>query len=566
MLNKREKSLYNFKIIIYCSGVLLCYVILSCATLIQTILDTTWPLSHERDAFLFRTYIYVQHFKQGDFFPIWAASDNWGYGSPLPILYHKLFYYFAAILYIVFKSYKLAFVLSTVLLLVVGAVGIYQVCRYIGSSPFASFCGGGMLIVANYTVTNWLIRAAFAEFSAAMIFPWMFLAFLEALQKKQITVKLFCITVVMILAHSVLAYYAILLLAVVGVVFAFLTRTISEFLSPRTWYVPILLSLFSLVFLCVVYLPAVILGRDYDISRILSEPYQPRWQIKPFIQYFWDSAWNWGITETSYTVQLDWAPLFFSVVGLIILFWPSWLWPKTKFLLRPLNRGACFLLFLMAFILFLGIFLQTHWSLLFYENVPGAAYIQFPWRLLAFITPLMIVFSLTLITLPQFRNMRRYENICAGASLLMMIVNCGAFTRIHYDSLKQIELPDGTAQGMSFSYAKEYVPKNAGFKKLVNPFCQVTRTSLQSEQISVDFIVRCTKTSVVSFEIYKSLGHRVEINGIQKPCEMNLEYPALCSVTVPEGQTDVLIHMPTYKKFIAAIWYQIFDGKSKRQQ
>lgn len=142
-----------------------------------------------------------------------------------------------------------------------------------------------------------------------------------------------------------------------------------------------------------------LIAGDYDMSRIIPAEYRPENQIKPLNLYFWDANWHWGHVWNSYTVQLDWPVLLLLVTGLIyniivfVMRWknnggfnPEQAWFSRLAVSLPVK--ALILVLALAFIL------QTHWATPFYRHVPGAEFIQFPWRLLGVITPCLIALAL----------------------------------------------------------------------------------------------------------------------------------------------------------------------------
>lgn len=107
--------------------------------------------------------------------PVWTSIDAGGFGSPMPLMYHKLFYAIAGVVALGTGTMKGAVVTTLALFLMVGATGVFQAVRELGASRLATAVGGCSLIAASYTVTNWLVRGAVAEFAAAMLVPWVLL-------------------------------------------------------------------------------------------------------------------------------------------------------------------------------------------------------------------------------------------------------------------------------------------------------------------------------------------------------------------------------------------------------
>ena len=148
---------------------LVIFAMLAVATLEPAWRGPGWPANHEGAAFAQRTLIYARHYAWFDLLPIWTSLDAWGFGSPMPVVYHKLFYMIAAPLLLATGSIKAAIVIALALFLTTGALGIYTTMRAIGASALAAVVAGCCLLTASYTVTNWLVRGAMAELAGAMI-------------------------------------------------------------------------------------------------------------------------------------------------------------------------------------------------------------------------------------------------------------------------------------------------------------------------------------------------------------------------------------------------------------
>jgi hypothetical protein len=246
--------------------------LLSFASLWHLWHGTGWPTNHESLSWGLRTLVYVRHFAWFDLLPIWSTADGWGFGSPQPLLYLKLFYLVAAVLATVSGSLKVGLVCALLVFLTAGAVGTYLTLHSLGATRGAALAAGGCLVLANYIVTNWLVRGALAEASAAMVVPWLFLFFSRTLQSGRMRVGLGVSIALLWLGHSVLAYFSVLLLGAAYVVLATSGAAPWSVLSPRAAWPAIAACL---VLATPWLVPLAILGPDYDVSRILAFPYRP---------------------------------------------------------------------------------------------------------------------------------------------------------------------------------------------------------------------------------------------------------------------------------------------------
>lgn len=390
-----------------------------------------WPDNHEHDSFVKRNIIYAQHFSFNDFIPIWSSLDNNGFGSPEPLFYHKLFYLVSGWLQFITGNVKLSLILGILFFLVLGAAGVYGMGRGLGISRLFSSIGSLLFITANYTVTNWLIRGALAEFSAAMLIPWALMYFLRSLRSSKIHIGLAISLGLIFLGHSVICYFLILIFAVVLLFMLFCKATKLSIFSFRSLLTSVL------VFTAITgpyTLAMAAFSSDYDMERIVPPLYHPVNQFRPMWRYFWND-WVWGRTWEHLTVQLDLPIILMIAAGFIGLIFtprrsPSETHESTLQHLMPILP----LIILFAMILIL----QDSISALFYERFPGALFLQFPWRLLGVMTPVMIVMAMYLIerVFPGF-----VAKAIAGLCLVWMMVVCGAFAPFNMAVLPSWRLP-----------------------------------------------------------------------------------------------------------------------------
>lgn len=277
-----------------------------------------WPQNHEFNWFAQRTQIYAQHYSFFDFLPIWSSVDNESFGSPLPLFYHKLFYVVSASLLNLTGVMKAALVIAILIFLVAGAFGMYCTLRALGASREACLVGGLSIIFAKYTVTNWLVRGALAEFSAAMLVPWALLYLIRTVQEERVHPGLAASLGLIFLGHSVMCFYLLLLFSVTILVLLAVRRIRLGIFSAKSLLPPIA------VFLALVgpYLLAMsALSGDYDMGRIVPERLHPNNQFQPLGRYFWDGLWSFGDNWDGYTVQIDFPPMAIMTAGLLgILF------------------------------------------------------------------------------------------------------------------------------------------------------------------------------------------------------------------------------------------------------
>ena len=552
---------------------LLFLVLLVSATLLPTLIANGWPQNHEFLGFFERTEVYAHHLSAGDWFPIWASSDNLGLGSPFPALYHKLFYLVSGFVFIICGDLKFSILLSLGLWLCIGGIGMFYLCRALSCPKWIAWCGAFMLVVANYTITDWLIRGAMAELSAMMLVPWIFSFFIRWIagcSKQKNYFYFLCVVLgLSFLAHSVLTFYVVLMLIVNAIWIAI--QKPSRF-WPQPWK-PLILGVGLLTLITGPYLWAMgVLGTDYALDRLLLPTFLPEHNLKPGLAFFWYPHWIWGKAWDSLTVQLDLPVLF-------LLLWSASLFVAKRF--RPLQQSGqanpTIVMSLTAYLIIaascaLLFFLQTSWALPFYEMVPGAAYIQFPWRLLAILTPLLIALSLGLASW----HSNLITNFVIVGAVLSMIVLCGAWASQSYPNIStQSTSFNNGLFGFNGSYIPKVVPIQRGEPHVIanlpdedrmlltNIHTQVANqllvqncTLLQAqgnllESLTRHYQLSCQEPGLVPLPLFMSSWHRILIERINpaskqhSQCIVSKRIAGVCFVAIPEpGQYNITVEFP----------------------
>jgi hypothetical protein len=530
----------------------LIFGVLGVATLKPIWQEPGWPVSHEGYAFALRTHVYARHFAAMDILPLWSSLDASGFGSPMPLLYHKLFYVVAAPIALVAGSLKTAVLAAVALFLVAGSAGMYALLRSLGASVLAGIVAGCCLIAANYTVTNWLVRGALAEFSAAMVMPWVLLALARTIQAGRPTPGLGVSLGLVFLGHSVLGLYAVGLVALTCAVVAAIGLFPWTGLAPRAaWR--------ALAWLAVlagpVALVMVIVGRDYDVSRILAFPFHPIHQFKTLEAYIWESRWRFGRTVAGMSVQFDHAMLVMLAVGTAALFRPRGMHEEGT--LRSVLEPITPFLVLAA----LGTLLQTPAAAAFYEAVPGAAFIQFPWRLLAIVTPSLIASAVFLVDRALPAGSRQFV---LGAVTAWMIAACGSFVPLQDP---RIALDPPPIDAVSFSGFREYEPRAAASvadlqraiaARWAASGCTFERMD-RDESLVVRFRTTCPRTTELPLPILGSPMHTVTTPapGSPQACLDLPDLPGVCGAVIPAGDGQASVRLPTVGAFIRSTWNRL---------
>jgi hypothetical protein len=359
------------------------------------LLRSGWPLNYATPAPLLLVQMYAAHFRHLDFFPVWSSSDGDGMGSPVLLFYHRVFFYIAGAFFAVFGNLKLSVVATIFLFLVVGAYGMRCALGLVTSRRL--FCTVGSLgfLFTNYVFTDWLDpRGDLAEFAGLMIVPWVLYWCLNLVKNGRVSFLLIPIMVVLVNTHSAIALTSLFCLLISLVVF-WISRGWRE-VRVR------LRRLFAMaVSIVVLLLPLLVayyrFSQSYDPQTKNVLFFKVQQGFVDFGRYFYDDSHHWYAANQfpplHNFVQIDlavWIPL--AAIAAVLLasriygffrgghvFWK---------LVTHSNRWT--ILFLLTSVA-LYLFLQLHISYFVYQLLPPLQVINWPWRMLAFITPLAIL-------------------------------------------------------------------------------------------------------------------------------------------------------------------------------
>lgn len=524
----------------------------------------------------------------GDWFPIWSTTDNYGLGSPLPALYHKLFYLFSGMALVLTGNVKVSVLISLWIWFVIGGLGMYWLCRQMNCPKAVSWAGSVMLITANYTVTDWLIRGAMAELCAIMLIPWTLLFYIRCLYPNSQTIKNnaflgICLGLTF-LAHSVIAYYLVLLFSVSTLLILIVRhKSVHELQLHRNIF-----SIFFFTCTVIPYLAVMYVFRGVsNAGRLIIPPFLPEYSIKPITDYFWDSTWHWGATWASYTVQLDQPLLLLFLCGMLVVAIQR---AVVKFKGATTDAVFRFDNGSLSLLSWIGIclILQTPIAVGFYRFFPYAAYLQFPWRLLGVLTPALIALSLHIWS--SCKQLQKIIHVVSGICLLAMIYLCGAWAPIHYafipyektqlsnlilgwngvymppqmrvrDSAPLVNLstvgPEMERQDHIFILST--LSEQAQSLKKSN--CAIQNHAKQNTEALVQaFILQCSNPGQIPLPIIASPWHRVRIQDSQgdiariQKCIALDAFPGICGISIPHpGSYQLLVYTPTFSGQIQEI-------------
>lgn len=366
-------------------GVLVALYVIS-----PTTTHSGWPGNHEYTFWKDRMMNYYHHFMAGDFFPIWSQADALGFGTPLPLYYHKLFYYVFTSAYILVGQVKASLILALALFMLTGVIGISICLRQLKVADHVILPVSLAILLMNYTSTDWLVRGNMAEFSAMCILPWLINWCLILINTSRFSWSIVPIFFFLFHAHNIVAFYGVFMILLTILIEIFRKRN-TQTLIQFVWKGVILAGAFLLLN-APYFLAMHRLSTYYDVGRIRNKMEVSR-LYEPFTAYFFDRQYIWGEHVNHISVEIN--LLFTLVISFILgdlllrIYREAGSTKKTIYLLvNKWKLGPLpFITLSLAFLFYL----QHPWSLWFYNVIPGADFIQFPWRLLSYISVLLLL-------------------------------------------------------------------------------------------------------------------------------------------------------------------------------
>lgn len=364
---------YNDQLSVFLVGLML---IFSMAVLWPVLINQGWPYNHEWLGWRSRLMCYVFHFKQYDFFPIWSSADAFGLGSPLPLYYHKLFYYLSAIFYFVFNDVKASIITALFIFNFIGVYGLYKAIKLIKVKSWVATIVAICFLFQYYTVTDWFVRGAFAEYSALMLLPLFFIWAFNFLIHQKYSPSIGVLLGIIYHAHSIIAFFLVFLIAItVGLGFIYRKVSFVNFIIPAIKSI-----VYAILIILLFNFPILVTHHYYDPSYV---KFDINYFFKEPLQYLYDTAYVWNKTWEGYTVEFN----VFTSLSLIFAFMTIFFHPKkVKNLLKNKPEYVLLIISLLFYT-----FLQLKISSVFFNLVPGADYIQFPWRLISFIQTIILL-------------------------------------------------------------------------------------------------------------------------------------------------------------------------------
>lgn len=419
-----------------------------------------WPYSHEYAAPFERVESFRRAFLALDFFPTWTPFCFNGHGSPSPLIYHRLFNVIAGLLAVPFGT-----ALGTRLALLgfawLGAVGCYRLLRRLEVRPALAMLLTAGFLWSPYSLTNWLIRGSFAEFSLFMVLPWLLETLVRQQSGERVWRPLGVWLALVLHAHQSVGLY-VASLPVLSTALALVVR--------RAWTRVLFDSIKAALLAGALTLPWLVavlrIGPAFRLDTLKT--YVPWGQYLPWHRYLLDSEFAWGSTFQGSSVELSRWVLSALLIGLLAAVLGG---ARTG---RPRE-----FLFFTSVLLGAGC-LQLDVATAFYQRVPHGDLLQFPWRLLTVMTPVAILMlGLLLEALARGRGGR----VLALALAAWVAIGHGALMwraqHLSYPRYSEMELGRRLTDLDGPGSAGEYLPASTPQPPPRTPWLQPDGCSIQ---------------------------------------------------------------------------------------
>ncbi|MBI1857010.1 hypothetical protein HY003_01180 [Candidatus Saccharibacteria bacterium] len=535
------------------------------------------PQNHEGLAFVERTYIYADHFRQGDFVPIWSSSDAYGMGTPLPLFYHKTFYYVSGLLFIILQSIKLAIVSSMALFMLVGVYGMRFCVRKLGNrDKLVLLIVPQLLLFSNYTFSNWLVRGAMAEFSAMMLIPWLLLWCLILVKDKKFTLWIVPVMFLLVEAHNVTALFGTVLLFLALCIFLISTKGGVNLVWKRA---VIAGGMLILLLVPQFALQAVFL-KDYNPGKITQSGYLASENFRDPKLYFYDSKYVWLNNWQQLNTQIDLSISVLVAIAMLAIF---------TFIIFRVRKGIVsvkrFLdpssLFFIGSLLVL-IVLQLKIAKPVYQALPPLEFLQFPWRLLSYIAPLSIL--LIALALSKFKGglyLRIFVIIWLGSFLVFSPISnhfkydffsSSFITGRHSIRSSGLEgdllgigeyLPNVHQDGHIFT-SKETLELYTSYyssgkqTSVINGSCQIySLPRKEFEQKTIKFSVTCAGLATVALPVsYNRLSKIIDLESSKEIPSFRREDDPRLLINIPGAVNKqvIVVELPTISHIVKRLF------------
>ena len=469
-------------------------------------------------------YEMFRGFESGQLPPRLGPDFSYGYGYPLFNFYYVFPFYLGALLFFLFGSLTISFKLIMILGILVSVVGMYLLLReYVGKFP--ALVGSILYLYTPYRAVQIYVRGALGEVLVVALLPFLALGFLKVIRKPKTKNIAFAviITTIVILSHNYLSFISIFI-----VLLLIAPRLIKSKNVKQSLFSILIVLFFSMCISSFWWAPALI---EKNLVGLVT-PF-PLVDHFPFIKQLILPSWGYGSSV--------WGPgdeISFQI-GLVNLFVALSLFVYVLFFRNKSRKIKPEIFIALTLLVVLFSFMNIR-TLPLWRLIPFYNLIQFPWRLLMFMT-----FATSIIAAFLIESVgKKYQGILGGFIIIASI----ALTIGYFKPSKIVETHDNhylnrffidrTISGKSDEISKEY--GNYSEDYLLLPKWVEQRPDFKPEQkieisegsifnlteitaIHWEADVETTSDATVTFHSYYFPGWIAEIDGEKR--EINIGKP-----------------------------------------
>lgn len=410
--------------------------------------EAGWPANHERLAPFERVETYRRAFAAHDWLPLWTPYPAAGHGSAMPLIYHRLFSGFGGLL-----ALKLGAVRATrwslVMALALGGYGMHRAAATLGARPGIRLAAGVLFVTSPYVLTDWLVRGAVAEFSAMMVLPWFLGALVRFSRGEAVGVRLGLLGALLFHAHSMICLFALPMPVIAGLVaIARPGRPGCGSRAAAVMRVGFAAAQFAAIFLVLTgpFLLAIDLVRSRFRFEVL-DTFHAAHEYTPMARHLLENL-DFGANIKPFSVEIG-----VAIVVLCVGFGFAVLTTRTRVASRPF-------VFLALSLVLYGFLLHPSSTWIYYR-LPGAALLQFPWRLLVFLAPIGVLLASAMaqaLLRSRSRALPAVSSALAVASLYQVLSTLDG-QKITYDRDDATGLANAVTGLTGLDY-DEYLPRS----------------------------------------------------------------------------------------------------------
>lgn len=387
-------------------------LLFSCVYAVLPLFGSRFIPTHDGEYHIIRFYEFFTMLAAGYPFPRWAPGLNSGYGIPLFNFHYPFPNYIGSLLHALGFSFVDAFEVAEAFGYLIAILFCYLWLRKL-FPIFPAVVGAIICAFIPYWFVDLYIRGAIGEVWAM---AWVFLAF-AAIEYNARSIFPLALGL-LILSHNILAMLFIVFI---------LTYL---FLRKKNWILEVLLGIFLASYF---WLPAL-LERNLVSGLNIVKFHDHFPELYQLVIPSWGSGFSQeGVAHDEMSFQIGIVPLIVMLAAFL----------KAKS--DPDNAKKTILT--AFFFFFIGLFfLMQKYSLFFWKNIPVLQYIQYPWRLLSMLFPIVAYCGAYVVSMVKHRKAVGMLLICLAIFLSLRYIKPVTYElRSDQYYLTKREFTDGTS-------------------------------------------------------------------------------------------------------------------------